>query len=197
MKETRKVRSPKNVLVWVIPVMALAVMGGFLAGERSGGGAPAGGAGASAAAAAGPGQVDLSAMSPDERASHLYDLVMRLGENGKLDSARSVAPAALRAYEALGAPDAHTRYDVGMIAAVTGDSVRARAEAGKILEERPTHLLGLMLAMRTAATPAVRAAYQRRFLESNQQELAAPLPEYGEHKHDIEGALAAARAAKK
>ena len=104
---------------------------------------------------------------------------------------------ALQAYAALGNTDSHTRYDVGMISAVVGDSLRARSEAEKILDERPTHLLGLLLAMRTAATPALREAYQRRFMAANQAELAATLPEYAEHRHDIEGALLTARAAKK
>jgi hypothetical protein len=136
-------------------------------------------------------------MSPQERASHLYDRVMRYGEIGRLDSARFFAPMALQAYAALGTPDAHTHYDVGMIWAVTGDSLKARSEAEIILNERPTHLLGLLLAMRTAATPSLRAAYQRRFVESSKAELAAPLPEYGDHRHDIEGALGAAGSAKK
>ena len=77
-----------------------------------------------------------------------------------------------------------------MIWFAVGDSVKARSEAATILNERPTHLLGLLLAMRSAANESLRATYQRRFVASSRAELATPLPEYDEHKHDIEGALA-------
>jgi hypothetical protein len=190
------VRPARNVLVWAIPLMAAVVFVGFLAGERVGAGES--GAGESGAAAAPAGAaVDLSSLSPEEGASHLYDRVMRYGETGSLDSARFYAPLALKAYEALGAPDAHTRYDVGMIWAVVGDSLKARSEAENILNERPLHLLGLLLAMRTAATPALRSTYERRFVAAAKSELPNPLPEYDEHRHDIDGALRAAEAARK
>jgi hypothetical protein len=199
---TRKpaAKTSRSILTWVIPVMAVAVLGGYLAGERVGtrDSTPAASALGSAGSPRGDGgPVDLASMAPQERASRLYDRVMRFGEIGRLDSARLVAPMALQAYTALGTPDAHMRYDVGMIWAVVGDSLKARSEAENILNERPTHLLGLLLAMRTAATPSLRATYQRRFIAAQTAELAAALPEYDEHRHDIEGALRAAAAAKK
>lgn len=189
----------RNTLTWVIPVMAVVVLVGFLAGERVGARESASAAGQLGGAVAlnGAGAVDLSSLSPEERASHLYDRVMRYGETGSPDSARYYAPLALKAYEALGAPDAHTRYDVGMIWAVVGDSLKARSEAENILNERPTHLLGLLLAMRTAATPSLRSTYERRFVAAAKSELPNALPEYDEHRHDIDGALRAAEAAKK
>ena len=67
----------------------------------------------------------------------------------------------------------------------------------KILDERPTHLLGLLLAARTAANGSLRATYQRRFVDASKAEFAAALPEYDEHRHDIEGALRTAQASKK
>ena len=200
---TRKpaVKPSRSILTWVIPIMAVAVLGGYLAGERVGAREPAPDAASPLGRAESPkgdgGPVDLASMAPQERASRLYDRVMRFGEIGRLDSARFFAPMALQAYVALGTPDAHTRYDVGMIWAVVGDSLKARSEAENILNERPTHLLGLLLAMRTAATPSLRAAYQRRFIAAKTAELAAALPEYDEHRHDIEGALRAAAAAEK
>ena len=199
---TRKpaAKTSRSVLTWVIPVMAVAVLGGYLAGERVGtrDSTPAASALGSAESPRGDGgPADFASMAPQERASRLYDRVMRFGEIGRLDSARFVAPMALQAYTALGTPDAHMRYDVGMIWAVVGDSLKARSEAENILNERPTHLLGLLLAMRTAATPSLRATYQRRFIAAKTAELAVALPEYDEHRHDIEGALRAAAAAKK
>jgi hypothetical protein len=191
-------RPTRKMLAWVIPVMAVAVLGGYLAGKSTGGREPVG------AAASTPGgngasfsAADLASMSPQERASRLYDKVMQDGESGHLDSARIYAPMALQAYAALGPPDAHSRYDVGMIWAVVGDSTKARAEATNILNERPTHLLGLLLAMRTAATPQLRSTYERRFVAAAKTELPSAVPEYDEHRHDIDFGLRAAQAVKK
>ena len=185
----------RTMLVWAIPITVLALIGGFLAGERSG--ARAASPPAVNAMAGGAASIDLSKLSPQERANHLYDRVMRLSETGHLDSVRFYAPMALQAYAALGTADAHTHYDVGMIWAAVGDSLKARSEAETILIERPTHLLGLLLAMRSAATPSLRDSYRRRFVQSSKAELATPLPEYDEHRHDIEGALQASGVAKK
>ena len=52
---------------------------------------------------------DISSMSPDERASRLFDRVMRYGEQGKIDSLKIFAPMAIEAYDMLGPPDAHDR----------------------------------------------------------------------------------------
>jgi len=188
-----------RLIAWGIPIMAVAIVAGFLAGERAGSRSPEAGAATPAAGADASrgGPVDISAMSPEERASRLYDRVMRYGEQGRLDSARMFAPMALQAYAALGTADLHMHYDVGMIWAVVGDSTRARSEAAAILDESPTHLLGLLLAMRSAATPAIRSTYRRRFLAASKTELAVPRPEYLEHQHDIDGALNAARLAEK
>lgn len=192
----------QNILTWVIPVMALAVLGGYLLGQRVGARAASSDSlvpEASAATSAGPGAAttDITSMSPEERANHLYDRVMRYSELKQLDSVRTFAPMALQAYASLGAADAHVHYDVGMIWAAVGDSLKARSEAETILNERPTHLLGLLLATRTAANASLRANYQRRFVAASQAELAAPLNEYLDHKHDIDGALASLAPPKK
>jgi hypothetical protein len=189
----------RNVLTWVIPTIAVVVLVGFLAGERVGARESAAAAGppGDAVAPNGDGAVALSSLSPQEHANHLYDRVMRYSEGGRLDSVRFYAPKALQAYAALDTLDAHTRYDVGMIWAVVGDSVRARSEAEGILSQRPTHLLGLLLAMRAAATPSLRSTYERRFVAATKSELPSDLPEYDDHRHDIDGALRAAEAAKK
>ena len=193
MKASRRSRPAPRFLAWAIPAMAVAVLGGFLAGQRAGGKGPA----ATAAAAPAAGEAtDISSLSPPERASRLYDRVMRYGERGQPDSARFFASMAVEAYAMLGPPDAHARYDVGMIYLVSGDTAKARTEVDAILAERPTHLLGLLLGMRSAATPETRASFARRLLAASQKELASPQPEYGEHQHDLEGGLQAARAAK-
>jgi hypothetical protein len=196
MSRKPAVRQRRNLLAWVVPVLAVAAVGGFFAGQRSVGGASAAGSGL-AANAAGPVSAASTAEDREDRAANLYDDVMRSSEAHRLDSVMYYAPKAFQAYAALGRLDAHVRYDVGMIWAVVGDSVEARAEADTILAQRPTHLLGLMLAMRTAATPPLRTAFQRRFVKAYKPEMAAALAEYAEHRHDIDGALLAAGAAKK
>lgn len=139
---------------------------------------------------------DISAMSPDERASRLFNRVMSYSEQGKADSARFFAPMAIQAYEMLGPVNPHVRYDIGTISAAVGDVARARAEADTILRARPNHLLGLVLAIR-AADLAGDAAAATRF----RRQLVAAAPterptqkEYAEHARDIDEALAKAGA---
>jgi hypothetical protein len=99
---------------------------------------------------------------------------------------------AVQAYEMLGPPDAHARYDIGMIGVVSGDVQLARAEADTILSANKTHLLGLVLAVKAAGLrqdlPA-RAEYQRRLVAAAPAELAKKLKEYDEHRPDIDAAL--------
>jgi len=137
---------------------------------------------------------DVSNLTAKERASRLYDRVMYYGETAHLDSAQFFAPMAVQAYAMLGEADSHSRYDVGMIHITIGDTLAARAAADTILRQRPTHLLGLALAMRSAPDRAARNRYAKRLLDANAAEAAAALPEYAEHRGDVDGALTKARA---
>jgi hypothetical protein len=135
---------------------------------------------------------DISSMSPEERASRLFDRVMRYGQEGKLDSLKIFAPMAIQAFDMLGPPDAHARYDVGMIGVVSGDVQLARAEADTILAANKTQLLGLVLAMKAAGLRqdvSARAEYQRRLVAAAPAERAKKLKEYEDHKADIDAAL--------
>ncbi len=149
------------------------------------------------APAAGPGltgggtATDISAMSPEERASRLFNRVMMYSEQGKMDSARFFAPMAIQAYEMMGPVDAHAQYDIGVISAAAGDVTRARAEADTILAARPTHLFGLVLAIRAAelsGDAAAVARYRKRLVATAPAERSA-LKEYAEHSRDIDEAL--------
>jgi hypothetical protein len=180
-------------------VLLLAV---FLIGQRLGraadpiADAPAGPA-ISGADSRGSRAPDISSMSPEERAAKLFDLVMRFGQEGKQDSVRFFAPMAIRAYEMIGPPDLHIRYDEGMIAVVAGDAGTARAEADTILSQAPSHLLGLILAMKAAGLRqdrTARAQFLKRFLAAAPAERRKKLKEYEEHKNDIDAELAAAGA---
>jgi hypothetical protein len=170
------------------------VLVAFLIGDRIARG-KAGAASADAAPAAAPGAMrapDISSMSPEERASRLFDIVMRFGEEGKTDSLKFFAPMAVQAYGMMGTLDAHAHYDVGMIGIVSGDIPLARAEADTILATNKTELLGLVLAMKAAGLRQdlnARAEYQKRLVAAAPAERAKKLKEYDEHKADIDAAL--------
>ena len=179
-------------------LVLIAFVLGQAAGRRSAGGAgnapDQGAAVPLAGSAAGP---DISSMSPEERASRLFNRVMSYSENGKLDSARFFAPMAIQAYEMIGAVDAHTRYDIGAISAVVGDVGRAQAEADTILSAHPNHLLGLVLAIRAAEmslNPKAAAELRQRLARVAAAERATGLKEYDEHSRDIDDALKKAAA---
>jgi hypothetical protein len=148
--------------------------------------APGGGAGA----------VDISTMSPRERASRLFDRIMRLHGQGKTDSVQFFSTMALGVYETLGPLDADLRYDYGRIAEVSGNLAIARAQSDTILQQSPTHLLGLVLGAAVAAATGDtqrRDALEQRLLAAEATELAKNLEEYVLHRLDIDTAIAAAR----
>ncbi|HET7456537.1 MAG TPA: zinc ribbon domain-containing protein [Gemmatimonadaceae bacterium] len=155
---------------------------------------------AGAAAAGGPAAgraPDISSMTPAERASRLFDRVMRYDEQGKRDSLATFAPMAIVAYEMIGQLDADQRYDLGRIGEVSGNYLVAKAQADTILRQRPTHLLGLALAARMSPDPKVARDYERRLLAAAPAELQKPLPEYERHRNDVEAAIEAAKKAGK
>ena len=185
----------RSALPWIVPGIAVMALVAFLIGQRVARG-NAGTAGSADAATAPGGAAmrapDISSMSPEERASRLFDLVMRFGEEGKTDSLKFFAPMAIQAYEMIGPLDAHARYDIGMIGVVSGDVGLARAEADTILSANKTHLLGLVLAMKAAGLRQdmkARTEYQHRLAAAASAERSKHLKEYDEHKADIDAAL--------
>lgn len=138
---------------------------------------------------------DISAMSPRERADRLFNRVMLLSTQGKMDSIAFFAPMAISAFEALAPLDAHLRYDLGLVALVMGDASRARTEAEAILAGQPTHLLGLLLAARAAnarGDATAEAEIRRRLVAAEPAERARALPEYADHDADIRAAVGSA-----
>jgi hypothetical protein len=129
-------------------------------------------------------------------ASRLYDRVMGQHERGRADSVQLFAPMAIAAYQQLGQLDLDQRYDVGRIAAVSGDESLARAEADTILARHPDHLLGLILAgnaARLRKDSVAERSYHDKFLAAVTAERAKQLPEYIAHENDITIALQAKR----
>jgi hypothetical protein len=167
----------------------------IFAAQRAGQTAPAPMAGA-APSPGGPAAIDVSSMSPQERASRLFDRIMRLSEEGKQDSVALFSSMAIPVYESLGPLDLDSRYDLGRIAQVSGQLDLAQAQADTILQQSPNHLLGLILALAVAdarGNSSERSALQRRLLDAEASQLARGLDEYVRHKMDIDAALAAAR----
>jgi hypothetical protein len=142
--------------------------------------------------AAAPRGPDISQMSPQERADRLFNRVMQYVAEGKSDSVAFFSPMAITSFEALAPLSAHHRYDLGLLGVVSGDGTMARAQADTILRAAPTHLLGLILAMRAAGLQRdaeARADYAARLRAAFVAERAKRLPEYIDHEADLDAAM--------
>ena len=128
-------------------------------------------------------------MSPEERATRLYNRVMTLHTQGKADSAEFFLPMALQAYAMLPALDVDGRYHIGVLDLTGGNTAAALAQADTIRRTVPTHLFGLMLRARALElqhdTAGARRAY-RDFLTSEAAERARQRPEYSEHGQNLD-----------
>ncbi|MGH7616212.1 MAG: hypothetical protein ACREPM_03195 [Gemmatimonadaceae bacterium] len=133
-------------------------------------------------------------MTPAEAAIRLYNRVMAAHEHGRADTVQMFAPMAIAAYEGLDSLDADARYDLGRIAAVSGNEPLARAQADTILSRQPTHLLGLILAANAAhmrKDAAAERSYHDKLVAAAPSERAKQMPEYIMHQNDITIALTA------
>jgi len=135
------------------------------------------------------GAPDISQMSPEERATRLYNRVMMLHTQGKADSAAFFLPMALQAYAMLPALDVDARYHLGVLELTGGNAAAAVAQADTIRRAVPTHLFGFMLRARGLElerdTAGARRAY-RDFLTHEAAERARQRPEYGEHAENLD-----------
>ena len=193
--ETSPSAPSSSLMRWGLPAAAVVALI-VLSVLRSGSGSAAPQAAGTPLSAGGAQPPDISAMSPAERADRLFNHVMRLWSEGKADSAAFFAPMALTSYEALSPLNAHQRYDMGLVALVAGDTAKARIQSDSILAERPTHLLGLVLAARAADargdSSGSRSARQR-LLAAEKAERSKPLQEYTDHDADLRAAIEQAR----
>ena len=194
-------------VAWGVPTLILVSVIGYFAGRSAGGAVAASTSDTSppivapfANGGGGGAAPDISNMSPRERASRLYDRIMRYAEEGKRDSAQFFAPMALSSFELLGAElDTDARYDYGRVASETGNLQIAAAQADTILQKSPTHLLGLALSARAATLKGDTGAASKTwkaFLSARDVELKKALPEYQMHAADIEQATRLAQAGK-
>jgi double zinc ribbon protein len=199
-------RSFSAALPWGVAAIALVALIALVAGQRFSH-APATAASATVpeapgnaapfAGATGNGAApDISNMTPAEAAVRLYNRVMEAHENQHQDTVQMFAPMAITAYSMIGNLDLDEHYDVGRIAAVSGDSVLARAESDTILTQHPNHLLGLILAgnaARMRRDTAAERRYYDQLVAAAPAERAKQLPEYITHENDITIALDAKR----
>lgn len=195
------VRSFSSSLPWAVAAIALVALIALVAGQRFSRPATVAAdasdpSSAAPFAAGGSAAPDISNLTPAEAASRLYDRVMGQHERGRADSVQIFAPMAIMAYQALGQLDLDQHYDVGRIAAVSGDEAMARAEADTILAKDPTHLLGLILAgnaARMRKDTAAERGYYDKLVAAAPSERTKQLPEYTAHANDITIALEAKR----
>jgi len=187
-----------------IPVTTADGGGSAVPGSSSGGDPNAGNAGAApfangAASPAGARAPNIANLSPSERAARLYNRIMEYSEAGKADSVSFFAPMAMASHEMLTAPSADERYHYGRIAEVTGNPAIAKAQADSILKERPTNLLGLLLAARAARLTGDKNAersYGMLLVRTADKELATKNTDYEVHRAEIDRAVTEAKSPK-
>jgi len=110
------------MIPWSIAGISLLAVIAFIAAQRFSSATPDASQTEAAAPAAPTGQPpDISKLTPAEAAVRLYNRVMGQHERGKADSVQLFAPMAIAAYQQLGQLDLDQRYDLGRIAAISGD----------------------------------------------------------------------------
>src|SRR5213083_1171273 len=173
----------------LLTVLALRIGGSAGARMRDAGGAADDDASRIPLAASRSTPPDISQMSPEERATRLYNRVMLLHTQGKADSAEFFLPMALQAYAMLPALDVDARYHIGVLDLTSGDAAGALAQADTIRRAVPTHLFGFMLRARgldlKRDAAGVRRAYAD-FLKNEAAERTRQRPEYGEHAENLD-----------
>jgi len=128
-------------------------------------------------------------MSPEERATRLYNRVMTLHSQGKPDSAGFFLPMALQAYAMLPALDVDARYHVGVLDLTASDPAGALAQADSIRRAVPTHLFAFMLGARALELRHDLAGSRRAysdFLTHEARERARNRPEYADHTENLD-----------
>lgn len=143
---------------------------------------------AQAAPAAGdPRAIDLSSMTPRERADRLFNRVMEQNSQGDTTQLGLFTEMAIQAYGMVPAPerDPDLRWHVAELHRLRGEGADVRALADTILAGDPEHLFGLFTAAigrRMDGDDAGAAVYFRKFLAAYPGQVSRDLPEYREHQ---------------
>lgn len=173
--------------VSIILVVVLVVV--FLpTGTRSGAGASGGGG---QAPFMGPGGSDASGadagLSTDMRtnADRLFNRIMMAAEQGNEAEVAQFMPMALQAYGMVDDLDADGTYHLALLHLTAGTHEQALEAARRLLDDDPSHLLGLAVAAEASAAlgdPAAADDYWQRYLDAYGAEAGKPLPEYVDHQ---------------
>lgn len=173
-----------NLLPWAVAALAVALLMAVLLLSRIGREDPEPTASLSPGVLGDPSAVDISSMTPRERADRLFNRVMQSVSTGDSAQALAFLPMALAAYDQVPDLDLDGRYHTAVLHLVDGDPAAARAQADSILSAEPTHLFGLFVAARAEQAlgreSAARRLY-RNFLEHYEAEIERDLPEYRDH----------------
>lgn len=138
------------------------------------------------------GGVDLASMGPREAADRLFDRTMREAEADTSSRVTFFAEMSLQAYGALppAEVDSDVRFHRGLLYLELDDAEAANGEAATIFAEAPDHLLGLILAARSAeftGDAATAAEYRARFRVLYPETDLSERPEYVAHQLLLEG----------
>lgn len=128
---------------------------------------------------------DISQMSPEERATRLFNRIMTYAEAGKTDSVRFFLPMAIGAYSQLPVRDADAHYHLGLMQLAGGDVAAALAEADSIQRLAPSHLFAYVLRAHAFQQQGNRQRERQAyadFLKNEKAELARNRPEYEDHR---------------
>lgn len=131
-----------------------------------------------------PGSVDLSTMTPLERANSLFNRVMQNVSSGDSAQVEFFLPMALAAYAEVPALDADGHYHVAVLHLADGNPAAARESAAAILAEADTHLFGLFTAAQAEAALGNRVearGFYERFMAAFETESTIARREYSEH----------------
>lgn len=142
--------------------------------------APAGGS-----PAAGASSVDISQMTPIQRADALFNRIMRAVSAGDSLEAQQFMPMALSAYEMAEPLTNDGLFHVSLLQRTALQVEEALATAEQILADDPNHLLGLSAAAQAAdelGDGEQAAQYYQHIIDAYDAEMADPLPEYLHHK---------------
>ncbi|MBW3573160.1 MAG: hypothetical protein KY467_18850, partial [Gemmatimonadetes bacterium] len=145
-----------------------------------------------------PASVDLSSMTPRQRADALFNRVMQNVSSGNEEQVRFFAPMAIQAYGMVAERDADLHYHLGELYRLQDAAAAARAQADTILAADPQHLFGLYGAARAEelrGNPGQAKALFQRFLDAYPTQVARNLPEYQEHSQGLPAMRAAAQQA--
>lgn len=189
-------------LVWGLSaafVVVLAVMAALpiLRRDTSAGLLPDGSA-PFAGSGAGGTPPDLGSMTPRQAADRLFQRVMTAHEAGNTAEVQQFLPMAIQAHEMAAPLDLDGRYHLALLHNAGGDFETGLATARSILDESPTHLLGLAAAAEAAkglGDPESARGYYQQLLDAYGAEVARGLPEYTDHAPVLEIARDSALAA--